>query len=290
MRALTRYSRYVALFAALAAATPATAQPFVDTDTNLWREPAVLKPLDPSCLTGRPSVVAPSFLHLPLFRIFPAYLADPVGLQTDDDPTAPDAPPAQDCDGLEVAIGSDNPFFDFYLPGDPGGFGYYKLHTQYQVLDTGSGSFVLGLQALTPAGLEADGLGQGRTFLRPALAWYQDLGDGTAMHGFLSKTMRAEAGWTDRFENNFQYGIAVQHPLAGETNSSWGSLHLVMEAIGQYWPDNFASSRRVTGLNMLPGLHWQVGGNWWLSGGILVPMNTPSFEGSLLHITCSWRF
>jgi hypothetical protein len=289
MRVLTRYSRYLPLLAAVFAATPVSAQPFPDADTGIWRAPAVLTHLDTADLMGRPSAAPSAFLHLPMFRMFPAYLTDPVGLQSDDDPT-PDAATAQDCEGLQLSLGNDNPFFDFYLPGDPGGFGYYKLHTQYQVLDTGTGSFVLGLQALTPAGIEADGLGQGRTFVSPAVAWYQALGDGNAVHGFVSKTMRAEAGWTDRWENNFRYGLAVQHPLAGQPDGGWGSVHLFMVAIGEYYPDTLAGTRRVTGVNMLPGLHWQVGDNWWLSTGVLVPMNTPSFEGSLLHITCSWRF
>jgi hypothetical protein len=290
MHTRTRYRNYVPLLALLFAVPPAAAQPWLDIDTNAWREPSVLTRLDTADLVGRPPSSPSPFVHLPMFRMFPAYLTDPVGLASDDDPTPPDAAGPQDVDGLQVSLGNDNPFFDFFLPGDPGGFGYYKLHTQLQVLDTGTGSFVLGLQALTPAGIEADGLGQGRTFVRPAMAWYQAFGDGAAVHGFVSKTMRAEAGWSDRWENNFHYGLAVQHPLAGEPDSGWGSVHVFMEAIGQYYPDTLPATRRVTGMNMLPGLHWQVGDNWWLSTGVLVPMNTPSFEGSLLHITCSWRF
>jgi hypothetical protein len=33
-----------------------------------------------------------------------------------------------------------------------------------------------------------------------------------------------------------------------------------------------------------------MGTRWWLSGGVVVPLNTPRFESGLWQVTCSWQF
>ena len=49
-------------------------------------------------------------------------------------------PPSADSgpDWLSVAMGNDNPYFEFRQPGDPGGIGFYKWYSQVQVFDTGT--------------------------------------------------------------------------------------------------------------------------------------------------------
>ena len=85
-----------------------------------------------------------------LFGITPGFLSDPVGLTDPNDPSTPadDSGP----DWLEVTAGNDNPFFDLRSPGDPGGVGFYKLHTQVQLFDSPHTGCTVAVQAVTPAG------------------------------------------------------------------------------------------------------------------------------------------
>src|SRR5207247_1549893 len=73
-----------------------------------------------------------------LFRMPAGFPTNPVGLDSDDnDPPgeleSANAPSFPGEDRLQLILGQDNPFFDFRYRGDPGGVGYYRLHTQYQL-------------------------------------------------------------------------------------------------------------------------------------------------------------
>ena len=76
------------------------------------------------------------------------FLCDPLGIDPDNDPPAADADATAPVGGsldsvnlpVQFGMGSDNPFFDFRRPGDPGGVGYYKVHTQLQLFDCGAGT------------------------------------------------------------------------------------------------------------------------------------------------------
>jgi hypothetical protein len=229
-----------------------------------------------------------------LFRMPTGFLSTPVGLDSDDDDpvnelTSPPAPSPGE-DRLQVAVGQDNPFFDFRYRGDPGGCGYYRLHAQYQLIDSNSGGLSLGLRAVTPAGLEGDGVAQGRTILCPALAWYQDLGGNFVLHGYVGKNLHASPNWTDNLERSVHYGMALQQPVPGLESSPIGSLHMFVEALGRQRSNPDLVDRPVSTLEMLPGLHWQMGENWWMQGGVLLPLGSSRLDTSLWQITCSWRF
>jgi len=226
-----------------------------------------------------------------LFRMPTGFLTTPVGLDSDDDdPVDPSSSSLPSEDRLQVAVGQDNPFFDFRYRGDPGGHGYYRLHAQYQLVDSNSSGLSLGLRAVTPAGLEGDGLAQGRTVLIPALAWYQDLGGNFILHGYIGKNLHASPNWTDNLERSLHYGMALQQPVPGLESSPIGSLHMFVEALGRQRNNPDLVDRPVSTLEMLPGLHWQMGENWWLQGGVLLPLGSSRLDTSLWQITCSWRF
>jgi len=40
----------------------------------------------------------------------------------------------------------------------------------------------------------------------------------------------------------------------------------------------------------MPGLHLRLQQNWWITGGLVLPMAAPRPESNLWQITCSWRF
>src|SRR5437763_1802148 len=83
--------------------------------------------LDPVSAGGTP-IASPFRTHrIRLFRMAPGFLSDPVGLDGDDslpgDPPQPAALLADTDSGpgwLQLAVGNDNPYFDFRQPGDPG--------------------------------------------------------------------------------------------------------------------------------------------------------------------------
>src|SRR5262249_1446805 len=146
------------------------------------------------------------------------YITEPINAGDNDTtpPTENATLPANDNDSsgkLQVVAGNDNPYFDLRRPGDPGGVGYFRVHSQLQVLDTGKTGATLGLRAAPPAWLEFDGLQEGPTVVAPNLAWYYDLGSGAALHGFVGKNVRAGGGWTDNLGRNVEYGLAVHRPV-----------------------------------------------------------------------------
>jgi len=219
---------------------------------------------------------------------------DPVGLDDDDPATDATEPVGSTLsknpvdDRVRVALGIDNPFFDFRWRGDPGGVGYYKMQTQVQFLDSTTTGLSLDLEAVTPAGLESDGVAGGPTVLRPALAYSKEVAEGTAIHGFVGKRidngLRARGGT----RHGLQYGLALESPLPGLDLPSNHAVHWFVETIAHHpLPD---SSQATAAWKVLPGLHWRVGETWWMSGGLSVPVGPVRPDSRLWQITCSWQF
>ena len=75
---------------------------------------------------------------------------------------------------MSVAAGNDNPYFDFRQRNDPGGIGYTRVSTQMQLFDTTRTACSVGLQAVTPAGLQCDGVADkmGTTVVSPAVSLF----------------------------------------------------------------------------------------------------------------------
>lgn len=265
-----------------------------------WREPLLPGSLnahrlrcaaisDPSCAANRDCPVR-------LFRMTTGYLVEPVGV-VDPDSASPGAEntalPANDGDGpgkMQVVAGNDNPYFDLRRPGDPGGVGYFRVQSQVQFLDNGKTGATLGLRAATPAGLEYDGLADGPTVVAPNLAWYYDLGDGAALHGFVGKNVRAAGGWTDNLGRNVEYGVAIHRPMPMPDGGVNRSLFLFVQALGRHRPEFLSDSHKSALWEVLPGIHYRLNENWWMSGGVIVPVGTSRSDLGLWQVTCSWQF
>ena len=211
--------------------------------------------------------------RLQLFRMMPGFLSDPVGLESDD-PTPPGAAPARaddDLSWLQVSMGNDNPFFDFRRPGDPGGIGFYKVHSQVQVFDSPSTCFALGLQAVAPAGMQNGGVDDGPTVLVPALSLFHTLDDGTAFHGFVGKNVNCDRPLGgSSLHRSFQYGVAVQRPVVPGGPDGFNNVYLFVEALGRYRYDATPGAAAPSSggppalWEVLPGLQWKVNPNWWI--------------------------
>jgi hypothetical protein len=248
-------------------------------------------------MTPDDSAPAGRVARFPLFRMPTSHLADPPGLEDDDprpDPSAP-TPPADNEPGgdwLELAMGNDNPYFDFRRRSHAGGVGFYKVHSQVQLFDTGTTGCSVNIQAVTPAGLESDGLRDGPTVVSPSLTLFQELNDSLAVHCFVGKCLLATGTRADgNVDRSLQYGVALQTPVPLFRPDEPPRMHFFVEALGRYRHEDIGNGQGPASLELLPGLHWQLGENWWISSGVSVPLRAaPRSESGLWQLTWSWRF
>jgi hypothetical protein len=242
---------------------------------------------DPFSLAGR------SQEHFRLFCMPAAFPSNPLALDIDNDPvddaSGGSAPSGPGDDRLQVSLGLDNPYFDFRRPGDPGGVGYYRMNSQFLLLDSRCAGLCVGLQAYTPAGLDADGIADGPTVLSPNFAWFYQVGDRATIQGFVGKNLRTRPGWTDGLERDIEYGLAFQRPFLRPAVSSNQNVQFFLEALGRYHYDT-DPNQRPPSLHLIPGIHWQLSDSWWISGGLLMPFAIPRPESRLWQINCSWQF
>jgi hypothetical protein len=262
---------------------PANAEPL--TPPDLERDP-LLSPQATVSPSGGQSANLPTN-RLRLFRIQPGFLSDPLGLDQDDRAQPdPDGGP----DYVNVAFGNDNPYFDFRRQGDPGGVGYTRVNTQVQLLGNGSTSLAVAVQAVTPAGLAFDGLPDrmGSTVLTPALSLFHALDDFTAVQAFVGKNVPIQNSSAQSVTRDFQYGMAVQRPVSTQIDDPFRYLYLSVGALGQYRADR--DGRPPVVMEVLPGLHYKVADNWWISGGVSVPVGQARPELQQWQVTCSVQF
>lgn len=293
MHETSRHCRWVACLGAivfgsglLIARAHGQTIPFDPTET--WRPPILPRDLGvPDARQSSPGPRQAAPIHL--FRMPTGFVSNPVGIDEDElSPGNGPAPP--DDDGpFQVTAGNYNPFFDFRWRGDPGGIGFFKLHSQYQLLQGQRTGVAVGLQAVTPAGREFDGLDDGPTILSPNVAWFQEIGNGTAIQGFVGTDMRARALRSDRPANALQYGLALQKPFPLADGVSGRQVHLFLQALGRYHPQDDLGTSRTRDLSLLPGIHWQMSESWWLSSGVNLPLGNSRPE-NMWQITCSWQF
>jgi hypothetical protein len=255
--------------------TEALQKPLVSRDlaAALWCPPPAS---DDTSSSGRASRFRP-------FRMMPGFLTELPGLDSGDDPVSDSSALGKDADGpnwIQVNLGNDNPYFDYRLPGDPGGVGFYKVHSQVRLLDSGSTSVCLNCLAVTPAGLEAGGVSDDRpTVITPGLALFQELGWGTALQGYVGTHVRTASHWADRVDGNYQCGVSWQCPLLVSSDDKTG-IYVFMQALGRFRYEADAQTGRTAVWEFAPGIHWRIADSCWMSMGLM--------RSSLL--TCSWRY
>lgn len=238
--------------------------------------------------------------------ITPGFVADPLGLLDDFNPTNPGQVNRQldnvtqvDLDWFNISIGNDNPYLEVRQPGSPGGIGYYRVSTQMQVIDSTSTSFAFVVQAFTPAGLQNFGLNQGATTFCPSMSFFHNLSDGLAIQGFVGENMHMRTNLSGGLGQNVQGGIAIQRaimPLA----SNQSNLYFFMEGLGRYRFESMGSGGYVSTssapaynsarLDVLPGLQWKPSDTMSFSSGYVMPVGANRTDPTHLQITCSLQF
>jgi hypothetical protein len=280
----------------LVAAGPVSAQGPSPAPDDISSQPLVLRDFNLYAETGRSSALAGQSPRIRLFRMPSGFLADPIAFEDEDVPNSDGAAILgrdgydPELDGrVQLSMGLDNPYFDFRRPGDPGGIGYYKLHTQYQLLGGEKTEISLVLRAVAPAGLDCDGVASGATVFSPSVAWFQEIRDGTAVQGFIGKDVPANARWVASVQRGFQYGVGIQTPLSAAQSGQTANWHFFIEALGVHHRLPTADSP-ANSWELLPGIHWRLTDDCWLSGGFSFPVGADAYDSKLWQITCSWEY
>ncbi len=274
----------LAVCPAAAAQVPALSLDTLDSGQPLLRREHWMAGLMPPSGYVPPSNTA----RVQMLGMMPGFISNPIGMIPDEDDYPPDDPgtavlkrsplEGSEPDWIQVAIGRDNPLFDLRRPTDPGGVGFYRLYSQMQLADWGSTSVCLGLQAVTPAGQQYDGLNNGPTVLTPGLSIFQDLGNGTALQGYVGHDLRPQL--TDLNENTLKWGVGLQCPMPVLNNRADQGLFLFMQALAQYNYEGYRPDGRATSWELVPGVHYRISSNCWMS-------LSASRSGLF---TCSWQF
>lgn len=275
--------------------------PIFDTeDRGVWLD-GLKTVLNQQSALGE-TVAAPSIGRVPrlrLFRFAPGFLADPLGLQDDDNglPGMPrlagaDAAPASQDNGpdwIQIGMGSDNPYFDLRRPGDPGGFGYSRVNTQVSLLDLPATACAVGVQTVTPAGAQFGGLPEGPTVVTPSFSVFHAVNDRLALQGFVSKNVPLSDSSAAPLQRNLQYGLALQRPILATGSEAWRNLFFTVGALGQLTPER-DTLRIVPQCDVQPGFQWHVNENWWLSSAVLMPVGPVRTAPGQWQLSCSFQF
>jgi hypothetical protein len=277
----------LALVAGIGLAGRSLAQELLKPDEDFQRESVLGHALAGNELTAPGPPPGGRVPRLHLFNMPSGFLYEPIGIDADDgtenDPNQPSAGagvPSGPNGSVQVTLGMDNPYFDYRWRTEAGGIGYYLVDSQVQLLDQGSTCLCFGLQAVTPAGLEAGGVAEGPTVVRPSVAWFQEIGSATALQGFVAKRIQARSGWTENLETGFRYGVAFQYTVPWLSTGPNQSVQFFVEALGRYQKDAVSCPTQAPLLEFVPGIHWRVGDNWWISVG----------AARRTLVTCSWQF
>jgi hypothetical protein len=269
----------IGLFAGVISTTPVRAQMFANPTEVIDR--ADNRYLN-SVFNYWDEVEKPPVSRTPRLRMFgmPAgFIMNPMGIHEDDDvePWAKDTGPSN----IQFVLGNDNPYLDPLRPGGIGGVGFYRLYSQFQCFDTGSTSVCLNLQGFAPLGAQFDGLPTGPAVFSPAVAWFQELGNGTAVQGFVSQNVKTmdSGAWARSFSTRTFYGMAFQCPIPTFERQGPSNVFFFVEAIGGLRL-NSEGTYTWREMQLLPGIQWRLNDTCWLS------------LGGTRHglVTCSWQF
>jgi hypothetical protein len=270
-----RYSLPVLLTIMVVLVTARAGQAQDATAVTAWQQ----YPLSSELATALCGGIDPSTTSLanrariPLYRMMPGFLGDPANFARSDDTGEGQASD----NGILVNLGDDNLYFDPRRPGAPGGTGYYRLFSQMQVLDTGSTSVCLGLKAWMPTGAEFGGV-DGHSYFAPGVGVFQDLGNGSGLHGFVGQNWCAAVRNQTR-QAAMECGMAVHCPVPGLVEPTCNGVYMYVQALGRYGYQNSTDGKEME-LELVPGVHWRVSDSFWMS-------LAASRRGML---TCSWQY
>lgn len=201
-----------------------------------------------------------------MFGMPTGFLRNPFGAEVGAFAANPEETGDDEVNGVLIALGPYNPFFDVRRPDDPRGAGFTRFHSQVQLLDLESINVSLHLQAVAPAGPESGGALYGPTIFAPALAWYHDLGEGLALQGYLGQSIHANGRWNESLGARFHYGLGLQAPVPEMTSGGVEGLFFFVQAMGRYRYESLPEGRPAV-WDFYPGLQWRVSENCWFSVG-----------------------
>lgn len=233
------------------------------------------------------SVPVPAPARIRPFWVQPGFLIDTPWLGADDPvPVEPDTGP----DWVTLSFGNDNPNFAFRRQGDPGGVGFFRVSSQFQLFDSAGTSCALCLNAVSPSGQENDGLpdSKGATVLMPAFSLSHAFDEGTWLLLSVGTNLTLQNPTPQPSRRDWQYGFGVYHSLATDGNGPFRNVYVSVEALGQQ--REMRDVRSPVTWDVLPGLHWKPASNWTLSGAFALPMAARSDTPQQWQIICTVQF
>jgi hypothetical protein len=258
------------LLIVLAAPRQSPGQIPTQTTNDIWQAPPLKSDLASSLASGTMAPEMPTVGRSPrilMFGMLPGFLSDPIGMSSSDDDNSdslsgPGDPAGSGMNRMLLSIGNHNPYFDLRRPGDPGGVGYTRLHSQMQLLDLPGTSVSFGIQGWTPAGAESGGVSNGPTTIAPGLGIFQELGNGAALHGYVGQNFR---DGTSK-DGPLRCGVALHCPIIPWADPDDLGVYVFVQAMGRY---DYINDRpwRAVNWEVLPGIHWRLSDNFWLSVG-----------------------
>jgi hypothetical protein len=279
-------SRVIPAFVLLLGAAAVRADlPAIDA-RELWRSSAFGSELVTAWRDGREvaaGVAVPRSPRIRLSRIMP-------GLLTENTPAesfwegAVDQSAAglrgTETSTLQVLVHSDNPFFDLRWPGELGGPGYYRVESALKLLELGNTHLCLGLLAFAPAGRDVGGDPDAPSRLLPSVAFFQDLGNGAALQGFVGQNVFSDGRLSGATGGPLEYGLAVQCPLPWFDFKQGRGIFVFVQTLGRLQHDYDRLIGKAPNWELVPGIHWRFGESGWFSLGA---SRTTLF-------TCFWKF
>ncbi len=272
------------LLVVLAGARTAAAQTMPSALDDFLKKPVLTPGLLWQSEEDIPAATSSATPRMRMFGMPTGFIANPLGLDDEDerDPRLYGLLPLDTGGPLQLAMGYDNPLLDPARPGAPGGVGYYRIYSQYEVLSSSTTSLCLNLQAYAPAGVQFNGLQNGPAILSPSFGWFHDLGAGTALQGFVSQNFKTASEYSplQDLKTRTFYGVAMQCPVPRLDGGTATNFFFFVEALGTMRYDVEGAEGPRPALQFLPGIQYRVNDNCWLSLG--------GTRNGL--ISCSWKF
>jgi hypothetical protein len=114
----------------------------------------------------------------------------------------------------------------------------------------------------------------------PSFAWFHDLGEGAALHGFIGQDITPNSRLRENLERGMCCGFAWQYPLFFEQHNPDQGVFFFVQAVAGYRSEFENPNAAPMFWHVVPGIHWRVSSDCWLSIG--------ASRRSI--VTWSWQF
>ena len=127
--------------------------------------------------------------------------------------------------------------------------------------------------------------------MTPGFSLFHQLDEGLGVQAFISKNMPLLSHTVApvSIQRDTQVGVAIHRSVTNNAADPLSNLFLSVGALGQQRMDS--DGGRTINWDVMPGMHLRLADNWWVSGGVLLPVGPNRYEsGGHWRVTCQWQF